>query len=71
MITAVIGGLLGLIIIIKKRFILEDSLQSSENVNFPVSKKKKEKIPYGIAIACGGFFIAWELKLKILTGLNI
>ncbi len=76
LITAIVGGLLAGIIIIKNRLFTKknvkyskNDVKSSGNIKLTMSKMKQEKIPYGIAISFGGLFVAW--KLRVLTGFSI
>jgi len=65
-ITSLVGGLIAMTIIIINRINRSKYYKSSENINLYVAEKKISAVPYGIGIALGGLFVAYQL----FAGLN-
>ncbi len=60
-ITSVVGGLIAMAIIIINRINMSKYYKSSENINLCMAEKKISAVPYGIGIAIGGLFVAYQL----------
>ena len=60
-ITAVMGGLFAAAIIIMNRIKISKYFKSSVNVNLSVAEKKESAVPYGVGIAVGGLYVAYQL----------
>lgn len=61
LITSVVGGLIATLIIIKNRIKASKYNKSSENINLSVAKKNTNAVPYGVGIAVGGLYVAYQL----------
>lgn len=61
LITSVIGGLLAAAIIIRNRIKASKYYKSSVNINLSVAEKKDSAVPYGVGIAIGGLYVAYQL----------
>ena len=66
-ITSIVGGLIAFILIIKNRIKASKYSKSSENINLSMSQKEESAVPYGVGIALGGLYIAYQLA-KISYG---
>ncbi len=60
-ITSVVGGLLAAAIIVRNRIKETKYYKSSVNINLSVAKKKSSEVPYGVGIAVGGLYVAYQL----------
>lgn len=68
-ITTVIGGIIAGIIIIRYRIIASKYYKSSGNINLSVAKKTVSAVPYGVGIAVGGLYIAYQLFASLDSAL--
>lgn len=60
-ITSVIGGLFAALILAKNRLNNSKSYKSSANINLSVAEIKESVVPYGVGIAMGGLYVAYNL----------
>lgn len=60
-ITSVVGGLVASAIIVKNRIKTSKYFKSSVNINFSVQKEGESAVPYGVGIAIGGLYVAFQL----------
>lgn len=60
-ITSLIGGLIATIIIVKNRIKASKYCKSSVNINLSMANMEKTAVPYGVGIATGGLYVAWNL----------
>ncbi|NOZ43176.1 MAG: hypothetical protein GXP02_08455 [Alphaproteobacteria bacterium] len=60
-ITAIVGGIFAVIIIVRNRRNQSKYYKSSENINLSVTKITESAVPYGVGIAVGGLYVAYQL----------
>ncbi len=60
-ITAVAGGIIAVIIIVRNRIKASKYHKSSGNINLSMAEKKTSAVPYGVGIAIGGLYVAYQL----------
>ncbi|WP_321397462.1 A24 family peptidase [Emcibacter sp.] len=65
MIMSLTGGLLAATILARNRLIASKAAKSSENINFPVAQTENAKVPYGVGIALGGLYVAFQLYVSL------
>jgi len=61
LLTSLIGGLLAMAIITLNRIKASKYFKSSGNINLSVAKKEGSAVPYGVGIAIGGLYVAYQL----------
>ncbi len=61
LITSVIGGLFAAAIIVRNRIKESKYYKSSVNINLSVAEKMDSAVPYGVGIAIGGLYVAYQL----------
>ena len=66
-ITSLTGGLVAIAIIVINRRNRSKYSKSSGNINLSMAEKKINAVPYGIGIAIGGLYVAYQL----FTALNL
>ena len=59
--TSLIGGLLAVIILVLNRIKASKYCKSSGNINLSVAKKEGSAVPFGVGIAIGGLYVAYQL----------
>lgn len=60
-ITSVVGGLFATAIMIRNRRNQSKYPKSSENINLSMANIKHSAVPYGVGIAIGGLYVAYQL----------
>ncbi|MCK5425203.1 MAG: prepilin peptidase [Emcibacter sp.] len=60
-ITSLVGGAFAAAIIVKNRIKASKYYKSSVNINFSVQKEEEDAVPYGVGIAIGGLYVAFQL----------
>jgi len=60
-ITSMAGGLIAIVIIVINRVKASKYHKSSENINLSMAQKEISAVPYGIGIAFGGLYVAFQL----------
>ncbi|MBL4801677.1 MAG: prepilin peptidase [Emcibacter sp.] len=65
LITSLIGGLFALVIIVINRFKTSKYYKSSVNINLSMAEKKESVVPYGVGIAIGGLYVAYQLFVAL------
>ncbi|VAV89376.1 Type IV prepilin peptidase TadV/CpaA [hydrothermal vent metagenome] len=60
-ITSVLGGIIALIIIVRNRIKTSKYYKSSGNINLSMAEKETSAVPYGVGIAIGGLYVAYQL----------
>tara|TARA_B100001540_G_scaffold205822_1_gene181267 strand:+ start:5101 stop:5706 length:606 start_codon:yes stop_codon:yes gene_type:complete len=61
-ITSIIGGLVTLFVLAQYGLKRSNFLKSSPDVNLPSPNMAEIQVPYGVGIAAGGLFVAWQLS---------
>ena len=61
LIASLIGGVFAAAIIVKNRIKASKYYKSSVNINLSVAEEKESAVPYGVGIAVGGLYVAYQL----------
>lgn len=61
LIMSVVGGLFAAVIIVINRFKASKYHKSSANINLSMAEEKESAVPYGVGIAIGGLYVAYQL----------
>lgn len=61
LIMSVVGGLFAAAIIVINRFKASKYHKSSTNINLSMAEEKGSAVPYGVGIAIGGLYVAYQL----------
>ena len=61
LIMSVVGGLFAAAIIIINRIKASKYYKSSANINLSMAEMKESAVPYGVGIAIGGLYVAYQL----------
>lgn len=67
-ITSLVGGLFAAAIIVKNRIKASKYYKSSVNINLSVQKESESVVPYGVGIAIGGLYVAFQLFTTFESG---
>lgn len=60
-IASVTGGLFAIAVIVRNRLNQSKYYKSSGNINLSVANIKQSAVPYGVGIAIGGLYVAYQL----------
>lgn len=71
LITSLVGGVIAAIILVAQRKNASNYSESSVNINLSVAEKKGSAVPYGVGIAIGGLYVAYQLFTAFNTALNL